>query len=222
MNPFIRLVKSLLLAASLGLGLASAPAQAVVGTNFSTFYWSGDCLDCTSLGAPGSTGVSGVLTLKDYTQGTPIVIDNFESLSYSGSNLVYPFSVTKLVDIDGFPDDGNPATNDFAASSIYYIAGKIESVPGPSGFEIVFDDGLFFETQTTGSWSLCAPGINAFGLPGYYGGFSCDAGPVVPADFGNAAVFTTTPVPEPGEWAMLLAGLGLIGFMRRRRAASAH
>lgn len=27
-----------------------------------------------------------------------------------------------------------------------------------------------------------------------------------------------TPVPEPGTWAMLFAGLGLVGFAARRRA----
>jgi hypothetical protein len=31
--------------------------------------------------------------------------------------------------------------------------------------------------------------------------------------------FTTTPIPEPSTYAMLLAGLGLLGFMARRRRA---
>jgi len=32
-------------------------------------------------------------------------------------------------------------------------------------------------------------------------------------------VFSTTPpVPEPGVWAMLCAGLGVLAVMRRRRA----
>ncbi len=31
--------------------------------------------------------------------------------------------------------------------------------------------------------------------------------------------FTVTPVPEPGTWGMLLAGLGLVGAMARRRRA---
>ncbi|PIV71592.1 MAG: PEP-CTERM sorting domain-containing protein, partial [Rhodocyclales bacterium CG17_big_fil_post_rev_8_21_14_2_50_68_7] len=31
---------------------------------------------------------------------------------------------------------------------------------------------------------------------------------------------TITAVPEPGSWTMLMAGLGMMGFMIRRRRAS--
>ncbi|HVP09739.1 MAG TPA: FxDxF family PEP-CTERM protein, partial [Phycisphaerae bacterium] len=33
-----------------------------------------------------------------------------------------------------------------------------------------------------------------------------------------AAAVTLAPVPEPGEWAMILAGLGMIGMIARRRS----
>jgi hypothetical protein len=40
------------------------------------------------------------------------------------------------------------------------------------------------------------------------------------ADFApNNANFTTTPVPEPETYALMMAGLGVIGFMIRRRSA---
>ncbi|HEX8606692.1 MAG TPA: PEPxxWA-CTERM sorting domain-containing protein [Pseudoduganella sp.] len=29
-----------------------------------------------------------------------------------------------------------------------------------------------------------------------------------------------SPIPEPGTWAMLLAGLGCVGLMRRRAGAA--
>lgn len=32
-------------------------------------------------------------------------------------------------------------------------------------------------------------------------------------------VATLAPVPEPGEWALMLSGIGLIGFMMRRRTS---
>jgi hypothetical protein len=32
-----------------------------------------------------------------------------------------------------------------------------------------------------------------------------------------SVAFDVSPVPEPGEWAMMLAGFGLIGFMVKRR-----
>ena len=39
------------------------------------------------------------------------------------------------------------------------------------------------------------------------------------ASFASGASYNVTAVPEPGEWLMLLAGLGLIGWRKRRNAA---
>ena len=39
-----------------------------------------------------------------------------------------------------------------------------------------------------------------------------------PTGRGGAAGAQVTPVPEPGEWAMLLAGLALVGFIVRRNS----
>lgn len=39
------------------------------------------------------------------------------------------------------------------------------------------------------------------------------------ASFASGAAYNVTAVPEPGEWAMLLAGLALVGWRARRRSA---
>lgn len=39
----------------------------------------------------------------------------------------------------------------------------------------------------------------------------------VKGTYGVSALATVAAVPEPGEWAMLLAGLGVIGFVANRR-----
>ena len=54
------------------------------------------------------------------------------------------------------------------------------------------------------TWSLHVQGTSG---ATYVGGATFNAGAVVP----------TSPVPEPETYAMLLAGLGLIGFAARRR-----
>ncbi len=61
-------------------------------------------------------------------------------------------------------------------------------------------DGFSFEGLAAGSYALSFLGFSNAG--GAYGG-------VVSA--------VSTPVPEPETYAMLLAGLGMIGFMVRRR-----
>jgi hypothetical protein len=35
--------------------------------------------------------------------------------------------------------------------------------------------------------------------------------------FAVGSLLSTRPLPEPGEWSMILAGFGLIGFMANRR-----
>ena len=188
----------------LGSHFLVVPAQAVAQVPvLSTFEWVGNCSDCTAIGNGSSTVVSGTLVLQDYTLGDAISAAHLVSFSYSGSNLVDPYTVT--------PDN-----------SVYYMAGNIDSAQGPGRFELAWDDGLHFETQTTGAWSTCAPGINPkTGLSVYYGGSNCDFGRSINTDFGTGGTFSTAAVPEPGIWALMGAGLGVIAVVRRRRQRAA-
>jgi hypothetical protein len=72
-----------------------------------------------------------------------------------------------------------------------------ENYPDPQS--IVFEDGVGMVYFTIGHFSQVAGGADRVLLP-----------------FSVASV-TVTPVPEPETWAMLLAGLGLVGFAAAKR-----
>lgn len=106
----------------------------------------------------------------------------------------------------------------------------------------IFVDGLAYDFKTNDMWwngsysdssqylsintlNLAAGyhTLNLYGLEG-----CCDGGQQTQFRIGGAGDFTTfstsdtlSPVPEPESYAMLLAGLGLMGFMAHRRKGSA-
>ena len=55
---------------------------------------------------------------------------------------------------------------------------------------------------------------DAFGPDPFSGGNAIARPATMPAD----AVTPVTPVPEPSEWLMMAAGLGMVGYILRRRA----
>jgi hypothetical protein len=107
-----------------------APARAGLGP-ISTFSFFGDCSDCTGQG-------HAMLTLNNYTLGNGITTANFVSLTYAGSNLIGPFTIT---DADIVADG--------------YISGVI-GPPLPGAYNLfVFDNSNVtheFISNTAGYW----------------------------------------------------------------------
>lgn len=201
-----RFLRSLLLAFSLlgGWGFASHAQAVTTAPVLTTFDWVGSCSDCTTFGNPGNNIVSASLTLQNYTPGDAIDMGHFVSFSYHGSNLVDPYTVA--AGVEQRYDDRL-----FSAESAQ-VAGSIGELPAPHRFELVFDDGLHFQTQSDGSWSTCAPGGT-----NYYSGTCFAFIFVTHADFGTGGTFSAAPIPEPGMWAMLCVGLGVLTLVSRRR-----
>lgn len=90
----------------------------------------------------------------------------------------------------------NPATMTIGST----IAGVNETGPGP---------------HPTDSWSL-----SAFGLTSGIYALKVDGKVVGNGGGAFGGDLSIAPVPEPETYGMLLAGLGLVGFMARRRKAA--
>ncbi|NHZ78834.1 PEP-CTERM sorting domain-containing protein [Massilia sp. CCM 8695] len=82
---------------------------------------------------------------------------------------------------------------------------------GGSAAWLFDNEALGAGAKSTGSWTLNA--LNPGGKLADYSSLTIFA-----RDLSKTAFqVPTTPVPEPESYVMLLAGLGLIGFMSRRR-----
>lgn len=140
-----------------------------------------------------------------------------------------------------FAAGGTSTLGDFTYTASHCIAG-----PPPGNYY----DGLFEWTLATGTlFGTHTGSLTASGTPGVFNvlenlvftggtgqflgasGFANAVGTVsfgqfngLPASFGNvrfAGELTAAGVPEPASWALLLAGVGVLGAVRRHRAAAA-
>jgi hypothetical protein len=110
----------------LGTGTA-ANASAIL---LSIFDFTGTCSDCTG-------SVSAVLTLSNYTLGSNITTSNFVTLTYNGSNLLSPFTIT----------DAEVIADGEATGSIGPV------LPGSFPVAVIrFDSSDAFESQFAGNW----------------------------------------------------------------------
>jgi hypothetical protein len=84
------------------------------------------------------------------------------------------------------------------------------AAPGASIFTTAGMPLTTYTRTITGTWALGNPIQFGFWTPS-----SDQQGPII-----DNVTLTVTPVPEPHEWAMMLAGLGMVGVMAKRRRRS--
>lgn len=186
-------------------GLALAGCAAFGGNAYAqvvdTYAWGGLCTDCPTTG--GDTPASAVLSVQNYTPGDSLSAANFYSFSYVSTGYDISFSATS-VDLSGtLPAVGGVVDTFMSVSGLTDSTGTI---PGVFSFTTIGD----------GSWTLALNGssLDEHGSTTY--GHSDEYHDSSHWNFdhheGNVSA-----IPEPQTYAMLLAGLGLMGFIARRR-----
>jgi hypothetical protein len=199
------MMKSILAAAALCATMgANAQVAGSLGGGFGTF------LDLSAAGLNSGS----VATLSG---GTVLFADQ-------------PFAdIPKNVVIGGFlaagPSTGSPATLSFTGAGVDYISFLWGSPDTYNLLTVTTTGGVTTQFSTSSLSFAVSNGDQTFSQ---YVQFSGTGGAKITGlTFNNipsinafeSANFsvTTPPIPEPGTYALLLAGLGVVGFMARRR-----
>jgi hypothetical protein len=184
--------------ALIALVLASA---AVVGGNaaaqtINVYTWDGLCSDCSPL---GDTPATATLTLQNYTAGAELTATNFISFSYTSA--IFPTGLSFIADGSSTISGVLPANGDAAIS----LSGLTDLGTGLGAYS--------FTTAGNGAWTLALNGtsFDEHGSGSQSSHFKHDH------DEHHGGGGGPSPIPEPESYAMMLAGLGMMGFIARRR-----
>lgn len=149
-----------------------------------------------SAGALAGTSLGTVSPTNEYTIGGNAIAPLF------GSNFfdAVTFSLGSSAFISGEAQGAGSTLRNTLLGGVYLYQ---DGNPTELGFDDNANDGFDFGSVAAGSYALIFAGteLNAANK-GYYAG-----------------VLSVSAVPEPETYAMMLAGLGAIGFMARRRRA---
>ncbi len=126
--------------------------------------------------------------------------------------------------VDGFrPGSTSIASGTWGVTSVGTSPGAGPTIPGVTNiydFRYVFGQkSEKFIAGESVSWDVTGMPLGSL-HPGN-GSFALHVQGLSTAQYGTNSAWYVSPVPEPETYAMMLAGLGLMGFMARRRKTNA-
>ena len=141
-----------------------------------------------------------------------------EAATYSAGTLSpTPQTATEFVGVGSFAD----ILNFSVASPYLLVTGSVMDVPVGSFYDItgmqVFLYGGFGAKGPLLASDTAGPDYHTRSVLFAPGDYSLKLTGTGAGSWGGMYTATLVAVPEPGEWALMLSGLGLVGLMARRR-----
>lgn len=210
---------------------SSASAQLVVTRDFDNPNFT--AAGVTAVASAGGGGVTGTQSISGFGANF-FRNDTGGQWQMALSNLPTHTSVTIDIDlafIDSWDStNGSPApdlliwsidgvdiasltTNHASGTVSFFALGTVIQGPANLGFNSFNDSIVDMSTSTLSTFAHTSSNLTfglRFGGAGFQGGFDESWG------FDNLSI-TVAGIPEPANWAMLIAGFGLVGAMARRR-----
>lgn len=194
----------------------SAPlASSVIGIDFNPVA---DLANMTSLRIVSGTGQNYAynVTTGATTVATPVQT-GFAAVAYANNDL-NPATLTSLYYIDAASDTVKVATGAFNAPTITTVGALGFNVNGVSGFDIAGATNGFaaLSDGDTGKSGLYTINLGT-GAATFVGSFGIGGNTAIAPPLLGLTTLAVTPVAEPETYALMLAGLAVLGSVARRR-----
>jgi DNA-binding beta-propeller fold protein YncE len=161
----------------------------------------------------------------DSTSGTDLYTFGGRSFSIRDANGMIVFDSGNTLDAEaiarGIYDDGRSddkgvepegvALKEIAGRTYAFIGLERTLKAAIAVYDITDPASASFIDMIVSDGDLSPEGLTTFSLGGrHYLAFASEVS-------GTTSVYSLSPIPEPETWALMLAGLGLVGFIARRR-----
>jgi hypothetical protein len=182
----------------------------------------------------GSSAVMAQTTPAPVVGNTPQVLDLTDGSGFFGDTFAMNNNGATFADHFTFSVTGTTTSNfdaiissisrtadtglDISGLSLYRVGGGTGT--GGTAGDTLVSSGSSMSSGQMDVWTLSSDNLEA---GNYYVMVSGNLVSDTSASFGGAVMLApTAPVPEPETYGMMLAGLGVVGFLARRRKAAAN
>lgn len=194
----------------------------IAGIVFATATFGSSAVMAQTTGGDTENMIGNTPQVLDLTDGSGFFGDTF-SMDNNGAMFAdhFTFSVNDMggpMNFDAIVSSISRSEDtglDFSGLSLYRVGGGM-GTDGTSG-DTLISSGTSLQSGAMDVWTLSSDNLQA---GDYYVMVSGNLVSDTSASFGGAVMLA--PVPEPETYGMMLAGLGVLGFLARRRKQAAN